>query len=154
MLKHRLSDDLKRAMRERDTRRTATLRLVLAAVQEREIGARTDDGSADISDDQILEVLGKMVRQRRDSVKMYEEGGRIDLAEQELAEIGVIEAYLPRQLSAEELRQAAAEVKQELGATGLKDIGRCMGVMKDRYAGRVDMGRASQTMKDLLNPGA
>lgn len=150
MLRQRLNEDLKMAMRDKDARRMGTLRLILAAVKEQEIAARGTGGDADVTDDQILLIMAKMVKQRRESVRMYEEGARVDLAEQELAEIAVIEGYLPKQLSSDEVAEIAAEVKQELGATGLKDMGRCMGVLKDRYAGRVDMGRASQTMKNLL----
>ncbi len=150
MLRQRLNEDLKVAMRDKDARRMGTLRLILAAVKEQEIATRGEGGDADVTDDQILLIMAKMVKQRRESVRMYEEGARIDLAEQEQAEIAVIEGYLPKQLSSDEVAEVAAQVKQELGATGLKDMGRCMVVLKDRYAGRVDMGRASQTMKNLL----
>ncbi len=150
MLRQQLNEDLKAAMRDKDARRMGTLRLILAAVKEQEIVSRGDGADSEIADEQILQIMAKMVKQRRDSIRMYEEGARLDLVEQEQAEISVIEGYLPKQLSADEVAEAAAKVKQELGATGLKDMGRCMGVLKDRYAGRVDMGRASQTMKQLL----
>lgn len=151
MLRQQLNEDLKAAMRDKDARRMGTLRLILAAVKEQEIVSRGDGAESEITDEQILQIMAKMVKQRRDSIRMYEEGARLDLVEQEQAEISVIEGYLPKQLSADEVAEAAAKVKQELGATGLKDMGRCMGVLKDRYAGRVDMGRASQTMKQLLS---
>lgn len=150
MLRQQLNEDLKAAMRDKDARRMGTLRLILAAVKEQEIVSRGDGADSEVADEQILQIMAKMVKQRRDSIRMYEEGARLDLVEQEQAEISVIEGYLPKQLSADEVAEAAAKVKQELGATGLKDMGRCMGVLKDRYAGRVDMGRASQTMKQLL----
>lgn len=152
MLKERLSNDLKAAMRDRDQRRVATLRLILAALKEQEINQRGDGGGEDgLDDDAVMQTLSKMVRQRRDSIRMYEEAGRVDLAEQENAEIGIIEGYLPQQLTPEEIEEVASQVKDELGAKGLKDMGRCMSVIKDRYAGRLDMGRASQKMKQLLS---
>jgi len=111
MLRQRLNEDLKMAMREKDARRMGTLRLILAAVKEQEISARGSGDEAEVTDDQILLIMAKMVKQRRESVRMYEEGARVDLAEQELAEIAVIEDYLPNQLSAEEVAEIAAKVK-------------------------------------------
>ena len=92
-----------------------------------------------------------MVKQRRDSIRLYEEGGRVDLAQQEQGEIAVIEGYLPQQMSDDEIRQVCSQVRDELNASGLKDMGRCMGVIKERYAGRMDMGEASKVMKNELS---
>jgi hypothetical protein len=150
MLKQKLSDDLKAAMRQKESRRIATLRLIMAAIKEQEISARGEGGGGSLSDDDTVLLLSKMVKQRRESIRLYEEGGRADLAEQEKAEIAVIEGYLPEQLSPEEVESLCAQVREELNATGLKDMGRCMGVIKERYAGKVDMGQASKTMKSAL----
>jgi len=151
MLKQKLSDDLKAAMRVKESRRISTLRLISAAIKEQEISVRTSSDSAGLSDDEIILILSKMVKQRRDSIRLYEEGGRIDLAEQEKAEIEVIEGYLPKQMSAEEIESLCNNVRDELNASGLKDMGRCMGVIKERYAGQLDMGEASKFMKDALS---
>lgn len=151
MLKQKLNDDLKEAMRAKDSRRIATLRLISAAIKEQEISSRTEADSQGLADDAIIQILAKMVKQRRESIRLYEEGGRVDLAEQEQGEIAVIEGYLPKQMSQDEIRQACSKVRDELQASGLKDMGRCMGVLKERYAGRMDMGEASKTMKAELS---
>lgn len=151
MLKQKLSDDLKTAMRTKESRRIATLRLVLAAIKEREISARTESDKPGVTDDEIILILSKMVKQRRDSIRLYEEGGRIDLAEQEKSEITVIEGYLPKQMSDAEVQTVCAGVRDELNAAGLKDMGRCMAVIKERYTGQIDMGSASKVMKSALS---
>lgn len=151
MLKQKLNDDLKDAMRARDSRRVATLRLIAAAIKEQEISNRGEADSQGLSDEAIIQILSKMVKQRRESIRLYEEGGRVDLAQQEQGEIAIIEGYLPKQMDANEIRQVCSQVKSELNASGLKDMGRCMGVIKDRYAGRIDMGEASKTMKSELS---
>ncbi len=150
MLKQKLSEDLKAAMRHKETRRVATLRLILAAIKEMEISNRDKADNDGLTDNDITLILAKMVKQRNDSIRLYEEGGRIDLAEQERAEITVIEGYLPKQMSNDEIKDVCADVKAELQASGLKDMGRCMGLIKDRYAGQMDMGQASKTMKSAL----
>jgi len=150
MLKQKLSEDLKGAMRQKESRRVATLRLILAAIKEQEISLRTETDSGEVTDSDVTQILAKMVKQRKDSIRLYEEGGRIDLAEQEKGEITVIEAYLPKQMSAAEIETVCADVKAELSASGLKDMGRCMGVIKERYAGQMDMGTASKSMKSAL----
>ncbi len=150
MLRTRLSEALKEAMKAKDERKVATLRLILAALKDREIAARGKGESEAVSDRDVLEMLTKMIRQRRESIKMYEEGGRVDLAEREQEEIQVIETFLPQQLTEEELQQAAEQVVAELGASGLKDMGRVMGEMKQRYAGQMDPGKASTMVKALL----
>ncbi len=151
MLRDRLKDSLKEAMRAKDMTRVATLRLVLAAEKDRDIAARAD-GTAEAEDDAaIAEILTKMIKQRRDSIRAYEEGGRCELAEREREEIAVIESFLPKQLDESEIRAACQEAVAEAQAESLKDIGRCMGLLKDRYAGQMDFAKASQQVKSLLS---
>lgn len=150
MLRDELSGSLKEAMKAKDEQRVSTLRLILAALKDRDIAARGKGQSEPVSESEILEMLTKMIRQRRDSIKMYEEGGRVDLAEREQGEIDVIETFLPKQLTEDEIRAAATAVIAELGAAGLKDMGRTMSEMKQRYAGQMDPGKASTVVKALL----
>jgi uncharacterized protein YqeY len=150
MLRDELNDALKVAMKAKDPRRVSTLRLILAAVKDRDIAVRSDGNTAGIPDAEILLLLTKMVRQRRDSIKLYEEGGRVDLAEREADEITVIEGFLPRQLGQAETEAAVREVVAELGATGLKDMGRTMATLKQRYAGCMDFGKTSAMVKEML----
>lgn len=150
-MKQKLSDDLKAAMRTKESRRISTLRLILAAIKEQEITLRAESDKSELTDDEIILILSKMVKQRKDSIRLYEEGGRVDLAEQEKGEIAVIEGYLPKQMSREEIETVCAEVRDELEASGLKDMGRCMSVVKERYTGQIDMGEASKIMKSALS---
>ncbi|MCG8691266.1 MAG: GatB/YqeY domain-containing protein [Minwuiales bacterium] len=150
MLRDELSGSLKEAMKAKDEQKVSTLRLILAALKDRDIAARGKGQSEPVSETEILEMLTKMIRQRRDSIKMYEEGGRVDLAEREQGEIDVIETFLPKQLTEDEIRDAAKAVIAELGAAGLKDMGRTMSEMKQRYAGQMDPGKASTVVKALL----
>ena len=128
----------------------ATLRLINAAIKDRDIAARSEDRCDGVSDEEILTILTKMVKQREDPSAAFEKGARPDLAEQERAEIEVIREYLPRQLSDTEIEQAVHEVIEELGAAGLKDMGRSMAALKERYAGAMDFGRAGAVMKKAL----
>ena len=141
---------LKDAVKAQDKRRVSTLRLITAAVKDRDIAARTSGADDGVSDEVILEILAKMVKQREESVRTYEEAGRTELAEQEAAEIEIIREYLPKQLSDEELEAACAEAVNEVGATSLKEMGRCMGLLKERYAGRMDFSRAGALVKEKL----
>lgn len=150
-----LRDDLKAAltgaMKAREAARTSTLRLISAAIRDRDIAARGEGGGeAGISDADILALLGKMVRQRQESAKVYEEGGRLELAAKELEEIGFIEAFLPRQLTPSETEAAIADVIAETGATGLRDMGRVMGVLKERYTGAMDFSTVGAAVKARL----
>ncbi|TNE58120.1 MAG: GatB/YqeY domain-containing protein [Alphaproteobacteria bacterium] len=149
-MRQEINQALKEAMKERDKIRTATLRLITAAIKDRDIAARSEDRDG-VSDDEILQILQKMVKQRRESSKTYEEAGRQELADQELAEIDVIEGFLPQQMSDEEVAAAAKAVVEEIGAEGLKDMGRTMGALKERYAGVMDFGKANKVVKDLLS---
>lgn len=128
----------------------STLRLISAAIKDRDIQNRTAGRGEGVSDEEVLDILAKMVKQRRESVQIYEEAGRIELAEREQREIVVIQEFLPRQLSDDEARMAVRAVIDELGAVGLKDMGRVMGVLKERHAGQMDFARASAIAKELL----
>jgi len=150
MLRDKLSDALKEAMKARDRCRIATIRLILAAIKDREIAGRTSGDGESVGDDDVLQILAKMVRQRRESIEAYEQAGRIELAEQERAEIGIVESFMPQQLSEAEIGDICKAVVDETGASGLKDIGRVMGALKARYAGQMDFGKASATVKQLL----
>jgi len=151
MLRQRLKDELVQAMKAKDQRKVATLRLIMAAVKDRDITARSPESRDGVSDDEILQILGKMIRQRLDSIKTYEEGGRPELAEQERQEITIIESFLPEQLSDEEIESACSSVIDELGASNLKDMGRTMAALKERYAGKMDFAKAGQVVKGRLS---
>lgn len=151
MLRERLQDALKAAIKAKDPRKRSTLRLVLAAIKDREISERTADGDGQVSDDDILGILAKMVRQRDESLKIYAEAGRLELAEQEREEIVIIESFLPKQMSDEEVQKVCKDLVAELEATGLKDMGRMMGALKKRYAGQMNFGKANKNIKELLS---
>lgn len=148
-MRETIAQALKDALKSRDKLRTGTLRLVNAAIQDRDIAHR-GAGKDPVNDDEILQILTKMVKQREESAKAFEEGGRIELAEQERGEIAIIKEYLPSQMGEDEVRKAAAEAVAETGAQGLRDMGRVMAVLKERYPGRIDFGRASAIVKELL----
>jgi uncharacterized protein YqeY len=150
MFRTELNDSLKIAMKAKDSCAVSTLRLILAALKDRDIAARTKGKGEGIADAEILDMLQKMVRQRRDSIEMYNKGAREDLAEKEAAEIEVIGRFLPKQLGAQELQGAVAGVIDELEASTIKDMGRVMGALKERYAGRMDFTKASALVKERL----
>jgi uncharacterized protein YqeY len=150
MLRERVTAALKEAMLKQEKRRTGTLRLVQAAVKDRDIAARTAGKDGAVSDDEILELLGKMIKQRLESARQYEEGKRPELAAQEREEIEIIKEFLPQQLDDAELRAAVAEALKATGAESVKDMGKCMAELKARYAGRMDFAKASQVVKELL----
>jgi uncharacterized protein YqeY len=149
MLRDRFMSDLKEAMKAGDKPRLGTIRLMQAALKDKDIEAR-GAGKGPLSDDEILQLLQKMVKQRQESAKMYTDGGRPELAEQETAEIAVITAYLPKQMDEAEAKAAIAAVIAETGATGVKDMGKVMGELKARFAGQMDFGKASPLVKQLL----
>ena len=149
-LRDKITSELKAAMKARDTTRLATLRLINAAIKDREIAARGDDGSNGLSDADLTAVLTRMVKQRRDSARAYEEAARLDLAETELAEIAVIESFLPRQLDDAEMEKAIDAVIAETGAASVRDIGKVMGLLKSRHAGQMDFGKAGALVKTRL----
>ncbi len=150
MLREQLSDALKDAMRAGEKRRTSTLRLILAAIKDRDIAGR-ENGSRDlVGDDEVLQLLQKMVRQRRESIETFEKGGRMELADQEREEIVIIESFLPKQMSDAEIAAAVDASVAELGAVGLKDMGRVMAALRERYPGTMDFGKASAAAKARL----
>jgi len=148
-MREKINDDLKTAMKAGEKERVATLRLVNAAIKTADIEARPS-GKDKISDADILTVLAKMVKQRRDSIEQFTSGGRPDLAEKEQAEITVIEAYLPQQMDEAATKEAIAAAIEETGAAGPKDMGKVMAALKAKYAGQMDFGKASALTKDLL----
>ncbi len=151
MLRDELNQTLKESMRAKDQQALATVRLILAALKDRDIQARSDGQGDGIGDEEILDMLTKMVRQRREAITLYEKGNRQDLVEKEQREIEVIQRFLPKQLSDSELETAVLQVVAELEAGSVKDIGRVMGVLKQRYAGRMDFGKASTIVKAKLS---
>ena len=151
MLREKIDEALKAAMKARDAKvRVSTLRLISAAIKDRDIAARACDNCDGVSDDEILAILTKMMKQREDSAAAYEKGSRLDLAEQERAEIAVIREFLPKQLSDEEISGVVTDVIAELEARGLKDMGKCMAALKARHSGAMDFGKAGALMKRAL----
>ena len=150
-LRTRVNTAMKEAMRDKDKQRLSTLRLINAAIKDRDIAARADGNDDGVGDDEVLAILGKMVKQRRESAKAYEEGGRIDLAEREMAEIEVIEEFLPRQLNDKEVASAIDGAIAEIGAESIRDMGKVMGVLKSKYTGQMDFGSVGPMVKDRLS---
>lgn len=152
MLRETLNQALKDAMKAKDARRLATLRLILAALKDRDIAARTSgDDRTGIPDEAILSLLQTMVKQRRESITLYEKGDRPDLANQEKEEIAVIESFLPKQLSDAEIEAAAKAAIAEAGAQGIKDMGKAMAILKAKYTGQMDSAKAAAILKGLLS---
>ncbi len=150
MLRRRLADRLKKGMKDKDACVVSTVRLILAAVKDRDIASRTKGGGEEVSDQDILGVLQMMVRQREEAIVLYEQGGREELARQEAEEIRVIKGFLPEQMSDDETASAVHATIAEIGARGIKDMGRTMALLKERYAGRMNFGRASAVVKSEL----
>ncbi|QQP87297.1 GatB/YqeY domain-containing protein [Skermanella sp. TT6] len=150
MFRSRLNEALKEAMRSKNQRAVSTLRLILAALKDRDIAARGRGVTDGIDEDEILSMLQTMIKQRREAIALYEQGGRLELAEQEREEIGVIETFLPKQFSEDEIRGAVDTVIKDIGATGIKDMGRTMAELRTRYAGQMDFGKASGFVKASL----
>ena len=149
-LRERLQAALKEAMKAKEAERLSTLRLINAAIKDREIASRGEGTEMEVGDPEILAIMGKMVKQRQESVRAYEEGGRLELAEKEMNEIRVIEEFLPRQLSADEVEAAIKAAIAEVGAAGIRDMGRVMAVLKGKYTGQMDFGAVGPKVKDLL----
>ncbi len=150
MLRTRLNDALKSAMKAKETLTVATIRLILAALKDRDIAARGKGNLDGIDDDGILAMLQSMIKQRGESIALYEKGGRLELARRETDEIAVIEQFLPRQLGEDEVAEAITAVIEEVEAKNLKDMGRTMAALKERYAGRMDFAKASAQVKAQL----
>jgi uncharacterized protein YqeY len=149
-MREQIAEAMKSALRTQDKLRLSTLRLIQAAIKDRDIAQR-GAGKDPVTPAEIAEILARMIRQRQESARQYEEGGRPELAERERAEIAIIEQFLPRQLAEDEIRQVCAEAVQEAGASGLRDMGKCMAVLKERYAGRMDFSRASGIVREMLS---
>lgn len=150
-LRERILADIKDAMKARETARLSTLRLISAAIKDREIAARTESGDENgLSEADLTALLSKMVKQRQESARAYEEGGRLELAEREQDEIAIIQTYLPRQLDAAEIRAAIDKAIADLGAESIRDMGRVMAELRARHAGQMDFGAVGPVIKDLL----
>ena len=150
-LRERVNTALKQAMKNKDKARLSTLRLINAAIKDKDIAARGDGQEEGVPDSEVLAILGKMAKQRQESARAYEEGGRLDLAERELSEIGVIEEFLPRQLEDDEVGTAIDSAIADTGASSIRDMGKVMGVLKSKYTGQMDFGAVGPMVKDRLS---
>jgi len=149
-MRTRLKETLKTAMKEKDATRLSTLRLITAAIKDRDIAKRGEGGDAEVTDGEILAILGKMVKQRQESARVYEEGGRLELAEKELDEVRIIEEFLPRRLSETEVATAVEAAVAAVGAETIRDMGRVMGELKGKYTGQMDFGVVGPMVKARL----
>ncbi|MCR9149923.1 MAG: GatB/YqeY domain-containing protein [Rhodobacteraceae bacterium] len=149
-MRSRIDTALKDAMKAKDADRLSTLRLINAAIKDRDIASRGEGAEGGVGEAEILAILGKMVKQRQESARAYEEAGRLELAEKELAEIKVIEGFLPRQLTADEVEAAVASAISDTGATSIRDMGKVMGALKAQYTGQMDFGAVGPLVKDRL----
>lgn len=145
-LKERITEDMKAAMRAKDSQRLSAVRLLLAAMKQKEVDERVE-----LSDADVLSIIDKMVKQRRESIAQYEKAARADLAAQEQFEIGVLSAYLPQQMTEAEVESAVAAAIAESGAASVKDMGKAMALLKPRLAGKADMGKVSALLKSKLS---
>ena len=149
-MREQFAADLKAAIKAKDQRRTSTLRLIMTTVKDRDIAARADDNTEGVSDADILSILQKMVKQREEAAQTYEEAGRVETAEQEREEMAIIKEYLPQPLSEAELEEAIGDILEETGASSLKDMGRTVAALKEKFPGRLDMKQASAKVKAAL----
>jgi uncharacterized protein YqeY len=150
-LREKLNDSMKEAMKAKDARRLATLRLVLAALKDRDIAARTETSRDLLGDDEILSLMAKMIKQREESATAFDAGKRPELAAAEREEIAIIRSFMPAQMDQAGVKMAAEAVIAELGASSIKDMGKVMAAMKERYAGQMDFAKASSIVKDALS---
>jgi len=148
-MREEINEALKAAVKSQDKRRMSTLRLINAAIKDRDIAARSSDKKS-VSDTDIMEIMAKMVKQRHESIKTYTEGGRPELAQQEQEEIDIIQSFLPKQFSEDETRNAVIELMNEIGCEGLKDMGKTMGALKQKYTGQMDFAIASKVVKEQI----
>ncbi len=149
-MRERLNTALKEAMKAKDAERLSTLRLINAAIKDREIASRVDGEEQTVGNEEILAILGKMVKQRQESARQYEEAGRLELAEKERSEIKVIEEFLPRQLDDDEVAAAIDAAVTEVGAESIRDMGKVMGALKAKYTGQMDFGAVGPKVKERL----
>ena len=150
LLRDRLQTALKDAMKAKAVDRLSTLRLINAAIKDREIAIRGEADAGEVGEPEILQIMGKMVKQRQESARAYEEGGRLELAEKELAEIGVIQEFLPRQMEQGEVAAAVDAAVAETGAASIRDVGKVMAALKSRYTGQMDFGAVGALVKARL----
>jgi uncharacterized protein YqeY len=150
-LRQKLNDAMKEAMKAKDTKRLATLRLALAALKDRDIAARTETSRDLLGDDEILSLLAKMIKQREESAIAFDAGKRPELAAGEREEIAIIRSFMPAQMDEGAVKEAAGKVIAELGASSIKDMGKVMAAMKERYAGQMDFAKASSLVKESLS---
>ena len=150
-LRNEINSAMKEAMKEKAQLRLSTLRLINAAIKDRDIAARAEGVEEGVDESEILAILGKMTRQRQESAKTYEEAGRLDLSERELSEIQVIEYFLPRQLNGDEIEIEVTKVIDEQGASSIRDMGRVMACLKERFTGQMDFGSVGPIVKKKLS---
>ena len=150
-LRSRINTAMKQAMKDKSAERLSTIRLINAAIKDRDIAARTEGKENGVGDDEVLAILAKMTKQRQESAKTYEEASRLDLSERELAEIKVIEEFLPRQLTDSEIQSAVSEAIKEVGANSIRDMGKVMASLKSKYAGQMDFGAVGALVKNNLS---
>ncbi len=149
-LRTRFTEEMKKAMIAKEQRRLSTIRLILSALKDRDIAARPSGVTDGIPEDQILSMLSGMVKQRRESIEQYEKGNRPDLVQQEAEEITVIESFMPKQMSEDEVKAVVEKIIAETGATSVKDLGKVMAELKSKYAGQMDFSKASALAKGKL----
>ena len=149
-MRSELDENLKKAIKSQEKQRVATLRLINAAIKDRDIAVRSEENTEGVSDNEIILILSNMVKQRKQSIVQYEEGGRIELAERERQEIKIIEEFLPNQLSEQEIREEVTKVIESKDKVSIKDMGKIMGELKKNFSGRMDFGKASEIVKALL----
>jgi uncharacterized protein YqeY len=150
-LREQINDAVKEAMKAKDAKRLGTLRLINAAIKDRDIAARTADSRELLGDDDILGLLAKMIKQREDSVAAFDAGNRPEMAQSERDEITLIREFMPKQMSPEETKAAVAAVIADVGAASIKDMGKVMSALKERYAGQMDFGKAGGAVKEALS---
>jgi uncharacterized protein len=150
MIREKLTEALKEAMRSKNGSSTTTIRMINAAIKQKDIDVARPRGDQLISDDEVLNLLQSLIKSRRESIELYKQGARQDLVDKEQAEIAVIEQFLPKQMSEEETKAAVRALAAEVGAASVKDMGKVMGALKSKYAGQLDMTKASAIVKQVL----
>jgi uncharacterized protein len=151
-LREQFNEQMKEAMKAKDARRLSTLRMINAALKDKDIANRTETSREGISDDEILGLLAKMIKQREESAEAFEKGGRPEMAANEREEVEIIRSFMPKQMSVDESKAAIQKVIADTGATSMKDMGKIMAALKERHAGQMDFGKASGMVKELLTP--
>ena len=149
-MRSELDENLKEAIKSQEKQRVATLRLINAAIKDRDIAVRSEENTKGVSDDEIILILSNMVKQRKQSIIQYEEGGRIELAEREREEIKIIQEFLPNQLTNDEIEAEISKIIDAEDQLSIKDMGKIMGELKNKFSGRMDFGKASEIVKALL----